>query len=75
MIKTLGIILGGVFVGAVGMEVVRRKCPEVLDKLYTKTREMALGAKEAFKKGYESATQSKKAAEPRAELGLGESLA
>jgi hypothetical protein len=75
MIKTLGIILGGVFVGAVGMEIVRRKCPEALDKLYTRTREMASGAKEAFKKGYESATGSKQAAEPSAEFGLGESLA
>ena len=63
MIKALGVILGGVFVGAVGIEVVRRKYPEALDKLYTNTREIAAGAKEAFKKGYESATQSKKAPE------------
>ena len=75
MIKTLGIILGGVFVGAVGIEVVRRKYPEALDKLYRKTREIASGAKEAFKKGYESAVQPKKAAEPKVELGLEESLA
>ncbi|GAG29818.1 unnamed protein product, partial [marine sediment metagenome] len=31
MLKTLGILLGGVFVGAVSVEVVRRKCPDTLD--------------------------------------------
>ena len=59
MLKSLGILIGGVFVGAVSVEVVRRKCPDALDKLYTRTREIASEVKEAFKNGY------KKASEPR----------
>ena len=61
MFKSLGILIGGVFVGAVSVEVVRKKCPDVLDKLYNKTREVASEAKEAFKNGYEKASQSKAA--------------
>ena len=66
MIKSLGILIGGVFVGAVGVEVIRKKYPEALDKLYAKTCEMASGAKEAFKKGYANAVQSQQAAQPSA---------
>ncbi len=61
MFKSLGILIGGVFVGAVSVEVVRRKCPDALDKLYKKTREVASEAKEAFKNGYEKASQPKAA--------------
>ena len=57
MLKSLGILIGGVFVGAVSIEVIRRKCPDALDKLYTKTREVASEVKEAFKNGYEKASQ------------------
>ena len=60
MLKSLGILIGGVFVGAVSVEVVRKKCPDALDKLYARTREIASEVKEAFKNGY------KKANEPRA---------
>jgi len=66
MIKSLGIMIGGIFVGVVGVEIVRRKYPDALEKLYTRTREMTSGAKEAFKKGYENAMQSQEAAEPSA---------
>jgi len=66
MIKSLGILIGGVFIGAVGVEVIRKKHPEALDKLYAKTREMASGAKEAFKKGYANAVQPQQAAQPSA---------
>lgn len=41
MIKSLGILVGGIFVGAVGAEIVRRKYPNALDKAYAKTREVA----------------------------------
>lgn len=58
MIKTLGIIIGGVFVGAVGVEVVRKKYPETLDKLYARTREIASQAKTSFKNGYEKAARA-----------------
>ena len=54
MIKMVGVVICGIFVGAVGMEIVRRKYPEALDKLYAKTREIASGAREAFKTGYEN---------------------
>ena len=60
MLKSLGILIGGVFVGAVSVEVVRKKYPDALDKLYARTREIAYEAKEAFKNGY------RKAGEPRA---------
>ncbi len=55
--KSLGIMIGGIFVGAVGMELIRRKYPEALDKLCAKTCDVASGAKQAFKDGYEHATQ------------------
>ncbi len=61
MLKSLGILLGGVFVGAVSVEVVRKKCPDALDKLYAKTREVASEVKEAFKNGYEKASQPRPA--------------
>jgi len=57
MIKSLGILIGGVFVGAVGVEIIHRKYPDALDKICTKTREMTSGIKEAFKNGYENATR------------------
>ena len=64
MIKSLGILIGGIFVGAVGAEILRKKYPETLDKLRTKTCEITSGVKEAFKKGYENAMQSQQAAKP-----------
>jgi len=58
MIKSLGILIGGIFVGAVGVEIIRRKNPEALDKLYARAREITSEVKEAFKKGYANAMQS-----------------
>ena len=66
MVKSLGILIGGIFVGAVGAEILRKKSPETLDKLCTKTCEIMSGVKEAFKKGYDNAMQSQQAAEPSA---------
>jgi hypothetical protein len=66
MFKGLAIMIGGIFVGAVGMEIVRRKYPGALDNLYAKTREMASAAKEAFQAGYEKVTQPEQVAEPTA---------
>jgi len=57
MFKGVGMLLGGIFVGAVGMELVSRKYPEPLHKLYSKTCDLAAGAKQAFRDGYEHATQ------------------
>lgn len=61
MLKSLGILIGGVFVGAVSIEVIRRKCPGALEKLYKKTRETASEIKEAFKNGYEKASKTRTA--------------
>jgi len=61
MLKSLGILIGGIFVGAVSVEIVRRKCPDALDKLYRKTHEVASEVKEAFRNGYERASQPKTA--------------
>ena len=63
MTKTLGVLIGGIFIGAVAVEVIRKKYPETLNKLCAKTREIASGAREAFRKGYRGAKQSPKAAE------------
>ena len=69
MIKSLGICIGGIFIGAVGMEIIHKKYPKALDKFYKRTRKIASGAKEvcreakeAFKAGYENVTQPRKAA-------------
>ena len=61
MLKSLGILIGGVFVGAVSVEVIRRKCPDTFDNLYAKTRKIASEVKEAFKNGYEKASQPRAA--------------
>lgn len=66
MLKTLGVLAGGLFVGAVGVEVLRRKCPDALDRLYATVRKIASEAREAFKSGYENATRPKPAAPPSA---------
>jgi hypothetical protein len=57
MIKSLGILIGGIFVGAVSIEIIRKKYPKALNNLYAKVCDMASEAKEAFKKGYVNAVQ------------------
>jgi len=66
MLKGVGILIGGIFVGAVGVEVIHKKYPDALAKLYTRTREIASEAKEAFRKGYANAVRSREAAQPSA---------
>lgn len=61
MLKSLGILIGGVFIGAVSVEVVHKKCPDALDKLYARTREIASETKEAFKNGYTKASEARAA--------------
>ena len=64
MLKSLGILVGGIFAGAVVAEVIRRKyphsLPDALKKVSAKASEITSHAKEAFKKGYENATRPKK---------------
>ena len=63
MVKSLVVLIGGVFVGAVSAEIIRKKYPNVINDVYTKTREITSGVKEAFKKGYANAVQSQPDAE------------
>jgi hypothetical protein len=64
MVKSLGILIGGIFVGAVGAEIIRKKYPKAMNSIYAKTCEITSGVKEAFKKGYANAMQSQQAMEP-----------
>jgi len=64
MVKSLGILIGGIFVGAVSAEIIRKKYPKSMNNVYAKTCELTSGVKEAFKKGYANAMQSQQAAEP-----------
>ena len=64
MVKSIGFLIGGIFVGAVGMEIVHKRCPKAIDKLYKKSCEVSsaakqacMEAKEAFIKGYRGAVQ------------------
>ena len=61
-LAALGVALAGVFVGAVTIEVLHRKCPDLIRKTEEKARETvaSLGqtiesVKEAFKEGYTQA--------------------
>ena len=75
MIKSLGVVLGGIFVGAVGMELFRRKFPNALENVYSgvrktasgvveKTGGAASGARRAFWEGYERVAGPPEAPEP-----------
>ncbi len=41
MLKTMGIIVGGMFVGAVAVEIVREKCPRIVNAFYEKVNHLA----------------------------------
>jgi len=58
MIKSVGILIGGIFVGAVGAEIVRKKYSKPIKTVYDKTCEITTGIKDAFKKGYSNAMQT-----------------
>ncbi|MBN2593362.1 MAG: hypothetical protein JXA81_07640 [Sedimentisphaerales bacterium] len=62
MLKSLGILIGGVFIGAVSVEIVSKKYPDAVDKLRAKARRITSEAKDAFKNGYKNATHPKPAA-------------
>ena len=66
MVKTLCVLAGGIFVGAVVMEIVHKEYPERMDKLYAKVHKVTLRAKEAFRKGYQSITEPPEAEKARA---------
>ena len=66
MVKSLGILIGGIFVGAVGAEIIRKKYPKAMNSVYAKTCEITSEAKEAFKRGYADAVQPQQTAQPSA---------
>jgi hypothetical protein len=61
MLKSLGILIGGVFIGAVGVEVACRKYPDTVNKMNEKVHQVTSEAKKAFKNGYQSATKQQQA--------------
>lgn len=65
MLNGVVALTGGIFLGAVGAEIIRRKWSHALDGLYAKSREVTSAAKEAFKRGYQRAAQSRQSAAPR----------
>ena len=67
MLKDLGILLGGVFVGAVTAEIIRKKCPDVGKNVCTKISNVTTGIKESFKAGYDNATRPHQRAEAAVE--------
>jgi len=44
-------------------EIIRKKCPGLGEKLQTKISNVTAGVKDAFKAGYDNATQPRQAAE------------
>jgi hypothetical protein len=64
MLKTLSAIAGGIFVGAVAVEILRTKCPDTLDKFYAKVNNFAAGIKEGFHEGYCSVSKVTTSSEP-----------
>ena len=58
MLRTLGLVMGGMFAGAVAMEIVHRKYPESLDRLYSKMGNVVSEVKGGFKEGYQSAREA-----------------
>lgn len=60
MLKTLGVLVGGVFVGAVAVEILRKNRPELLDKFYEETFNIGRGIKRAFAEGYQRTAQAGK---------------
>ena len=62
MLKGLGILATGIFVGAVGMEIIRKKHPESLNKLYAMKNGTITRVKKEFMKGYHSALKGEEPA-------------
>lgn len=56
MFKELGILFAGIFVGAVGAELIRKSSPKLVNTLARKTYKAMSNLKEAFMAGYQSAT-------------------
>jgi len=54
MFKTFGVVIAGVFIGAILAEVIRKTKPQLLDKVEEKAGNFFSDFKSAFKEGYQS---------------------
>ncbi len=61
MFKGIAILIGGVFVGAFGVAIVRRGWPNGFDNLYSKVGEFGDSAKDAFMDGYHGSISEQEA--------------
>ncbi len=66
MFKELGILFAGVFVGAVGAELIRKSSPELVNKLGRKTQQTISNLKKAFMAGYQDAIHRQGTVKPSA---------
>ena len=66
MLKTLSVLVGGIFVGAVAVEILRKNRPDVLERLYADGSRIARGIKTAFNEGYQSTPNTQEAEEVEA---------
>jgi len=62
MLKSMAILASGIFIGAAGMEIVRKKYPESMNKLYAAMNRGKANAKQAFMEGYHGALTRNKPA-------------
>jgi hypothetical protein len=54
MLKTVAVLVGGIFVGAIAMEIIHMECPGKLQRFYGKLGSLSSGVKEGFLEGYHS---------------------
>ncbi|HIJ66129.1 MAG TPA: hypothetical protein HPP77_09290 [Candidatus Hydrogenedentes bacterium] len=66
MAKALGILAGGIFIGAVGVELFRKAYPGRIEKAYGRIGAWSAAAKEAFMDGYYQALGPEQAEATRA---------
>ena len=57
MLKSLGPLLVGIFVGAVAMEIIGRKFPDARERIHARFRDIASRMKAAIKEGYGAAAK------------------
>ncbi|MBF0197959.1 MAG: hypothetical protein HQL32_09620 [Planctomycetes bacterium] len=60
--KAVGILLSGIFVGAVGVEICHRKYPKGMKKTCDSVKKMKTNLAKSFKDGYKNATEKTVAA-------------